>query len=56
MPAQALSYMTGMIEIEKARAGAEAREGDAFSLRDFHDRLLALGTVPLPTLAREFGS
>jgi uncharacterized protein (DUF885 family) len=56
MPAQALSYMTGMIEIENARAGAEAREGDAFSLRDFHDRLLALGTVPLPTLAREFGS
>ena len=56
MPAQALSYMTGMIEIEKARTGAEAREGDAFSLRDFHDRLLALGTVPLPTLAREFGS
>ena len=56
MPAQALSYMTGMIEIEKARTDAEAREGDAFSLRDFHDRLLALGTVPLPTLAREFGS
>ena len=27
-----------------------------FSLRDFHDRLLALGTVPLPSLSREFGS
>jgi uncharacterized protein (DUF885 family) len=56
MPAQALSYMTGMIEIEKARAAAESREGDAFSLRDFHDRLLAMGTVPLPSLTREFGS
>jgi uncharacterized protein (DUF885 family) len=55
MPAQALSYMTGMIEIERARAAAEAREGDAFSLRDFHDRLLAMGTVPLPSLARRFG-
>ena len=56
MPAQALSYMIGMIEIEKARATAEAREGDAFSLPDFHDRLLALGTVPLPSLTREFGT
>ncbi|MEO8476664.1 MAG: DUF885 domain-containing protein [Actinomycetota bacterium] len=56
MPAQALSYMTGMIEIEKARAAEEAKKGAAFSLPDFHDRLLALGTVPLPSLAREFGS
>ena len=55
MPGQALSYMTGMIEIETARTVAEARDGDAFSLRDFHDRLLAMGTVPLPTLTREFG-
>ncbi len=56
MPGQALSYMTGMIEIEKARAAVETHEGTAFSLRAFHDRLLALGTVPLPSLAREFGS
>ena len=55
IPGQALSYMTGMIEIERARTVAEARDGDAFSLRDFHDRLLAMGTVPLPTLTREFG-
>jgi uncharacterized protein (DUF885 family) len=55
MPAQALSYMIGMSEIERARAAAETREGGAFSLRDFHDRLLAMGTVPLPSLAREFG-
>lgn len=55
MPAQALSYMIGMIEIENARAAGEAREGDAFSLRTFHDRMLAMGTVPLPSLAREFG-
>jgi uncharacterized protein (DUF885 family) len=53
MPGQALSYMIGMIEIERARAAAEARDGASFSLRDFHDRLLALGTIPLPSLARE---
>ncbi len=55
MPAQALSYMVGMIQIERARAAAEAREGADFSLRDFHDRLLALGSIPLPSLARELG-
>jgi uncharacterized protein (DUF885 family) len=53
MPGQALSYMIGMIEIEKARDAAAAREGAAFSPRDFHDRLLSLGSLPLPSLARE---
>jgi uncharacterized protein (DUF885 family) len=47
--------MIGMIELEKARASAVAREGAAFSLRDFHDRLLSLGSLPLPSLARELG-
>ena len=35
-----------MIEIERARAVAEARDG--FVLRDWHDRLLSLGTIPPP--------
>ena len=55
MPAQALCYMMGMIEIENARARALAREGAAFSPRDFHDRLLSLGSLPLPSLVRELG-
>lgn len=55
MPAQALSYMVGMIEIQKARAAAEERQGDAFSLKDFHDRLLSLGQLPLTALRRELG-
>ncbi|MEA2557421.1 MAG: hypothetical protein QOG88_959 [Actinomycetota bacterium] len=55
MPAQALSYMIGMIEIQKAREAAEAREGSAFSLKDFHDRVLSLGQLPLPALRRELG-
>jgi uncharacterized protein (DUF885 family) len=54
MPAQALSYMIGMIRIQDARAAAEAREGADFSLSAFHDRLLSLGAVPLPSLARAF--
>jgi uncharacterized protein (DUF885 family) len=53
MPAQALSYMIGMIEIEKARRVATERGGADFSLRDFHDRVLGLGELPLPSLLRE---
>jgi uncharacterized protein (DUF885 family) len=53
LPAQALAYMVGMVEIEDARRRTEAAEGDAFDLRAFHDRLLALGQLPLPALRRE---
>jgi uncharacterized protein (DUF885 family) len=52
IPGQALSYMIGMIEIEDARAQAEAREGSGFVLRDFHDRVLELGQLPLPAFRR----
>ncbi|MGZ5305507.1 MAG: DUF885 domain-containing protein [Actinomycetota bacterium] len=55
IPAQALSYMIGMIEIERARQAAAERDGATFSLPDFHDRLLALGQLPLPALRRELG-
>ena len=47
--------MIGMIEIERARRAATEREGAAFALPDFHDRLLALGQLPLPALRRELG-
>ncbi len=56
LPGQALSYMIGMIEIEKARVAGEARGGSSFSLREFHDRLLGFGQLPLPALRRELGS
>ncbi len=55
MPGQALSYMVGMIEIERAREAAAAKDGADFSLRDFHDRILGLGSLPLPSLLRELG-
>jgi uncharacterized protein (DUF885 family) len=54
MPGQALCYMTGMIEIQRARASESARLGADFSLRDFHDRVLELGEVPLPSFRRVF--
>jgi len=40
-------------EIERQRAAASEREGARFSLRAFHDRLLALGSLPLTALHRE---
>jgi uncharacterized protein (DUF885 family) len=55
LPGQALSYMVGMVEIERARAAASERGGSSFSLRDFHDRLLGLGQLPLAALERELG-
>ena len=56
IPGQALSYMVGMIEIANARSAAEARDGGAFSLPDFHDRILELGQLPLTALRRELGT
>jgi uncharacterized protein (DUF885 family) len=53
MPGQALSYMIGMLEIQKVRRAAAARDGADFSLRDFHDKVLGLGQLPLPALERE---
>jgi uncharacterized protein (DUF885 family) len=51
-PGQATSYMVGRLEIERIRRTAEARLGDAFDLRDFHDVILGSGMCPLPALAR----
>jgi uncharacterized protein (DUF885 family) len=55
LPAQALAYMVGMVEIEEARRRTQDKEGDAFDLKAFHDRLLALGQLPLQALRRELG-
>jgi uncharacterized protein (DUF885 family) len=53
MPGQALAYKIGQFEIEQHRADVAKREGAAFSLPAFHDRLLALGSLPLSALRRE---
>ena len=51
-PGQALGYMIGRLEIERMRAGAEARLGEVFDLAGFHDVVLGQGVVPLATLGR----
>ena len=45
--------MTGMREIRRLRQELEARDGDRFDLKGFHDELIGHGSLPLVTLAAE---
>ncbi len=49
-PGQATAYMLGMLEIRRLRDLAAAELGEEFDLRDFHDRALENGSIPLPML------
>ncbi len=46
-PAYQLCYAVGRRELERLRDAYRAREGAAFSLRRFHDELLAYGALPV---------
>ncbi|HEX2192501.1 MAG TPA: DUF885 domain-containing protein [Acidimicrobiales bacterium] len=52
-PAQALAYTVGALAIKGLRAETEAALGPAFDLRQFHQRVLAEGPLPLDVLGRE---
>jgi hypothetical protein len=49
-PGQVLSYQLGQRVWLQARDEAEARAGDAFSLKDFHSKALSLGAMGLDPL------
>ena len=51
-PTYQMSYLMGKREIMDLRRAAETRDGDRFSLKAFHDALLAEGSIP-PTLMWE---
>jgi uncharacterized protein (DUF885 family) len=52
-PGQALAYKLGELQIRRHRREAQERLGVAFDQRTFHDAILALGSVPLPTLEEQ---
>jgi uncharacterized protein (DUF885 family) len=46
-PTQPLSYLTGKMAILKLRDEIQKRQGSSFSLKEFHDKLLQAGGLPI---------
>lgn len=51
-PTVPMSYLTGKLEIMALKEAVMSKEGDSFSLKQFHDRLLSEGSIP-PVLFRD---
>jgi uncharacterized protein (DUF885 family) len=52
-PGQALAYKIGDNEIRSLRAEAMSKLGSCFDIRQFHDRILGNGAVPLSVLRKQ---
>lgn len=50
LPGQLTAYDSGGLEIRALRRESEAALGDDFDIREFHDRVLEHGTIPLGDL------
>ena len=53
MPGQATSYKVGQLEMIRLRDKAREALGERFDPREFHNRVLLTGVVPLSLLERE---
>jgi uncharacterized protein (DUF885 family) len=49
-PGQATAYMLGKLEISKAREDAQKAMGSRFDIKQFHDRVLEDGAIPVSFL------
>jgi uncharacterized protein (DUF885 family) len=52
LPGQATGYKIGMLKIIELRKRAEAKLGERFDIKGFHDLLIASGSQPLSILER----
>ncbi len=52
-PTQPMSYLIGKIEILKLREEYKKRQGDNFNLKDFHNRLLSYGSIPVELIKQQ---
>ncbi len=55
-PGAAMMYLSGTSAIHALRQQVAAQEGAAFNLRDFHDRFLSYGAVPISLIAEEMSA
>lgn len=46
-PGYGLGYTTGMLQMQSLLAARQRQLGDAFSLKEFHDALMAAGRLPI---------
>lgn len=49
-PGYFIGYFTGMMEILRMRDAYRAWKGKAFTLSDFHEQLLKVGSMPIPLM------
>ena len=52
-PGYGLAYLLGKLQMDALLAEESRRLGDRFALRDFHDRFLAAGRLPIALIAYE---
>ena len=51
LPGQPMSYLIGMLEVLKLREEYKKVKGDQFSLKEFHNKLLSYGSLPVKLIA-----
>ena len=55
-PGQALSYKIGQLKIQELREKAEKTLGNEFDIREFHNKILESGNMPLTLLENKINS
>jgi uncharacterized protein (DUF885 family) len=53
IPGQALSYKIGQLKIMELRTRAQAKMGDKFDIKKFHEKVLESGVMPLALLEKK---